>query len=62
MERALNNDLLSSAKVGVRFNEAYDFDAMTNNLTLKASTELASNFTDISYVKSKFFSRYSFPI
>ena len=62
MERALNNDELSSAKVGVRFNEAYDFDAMTNNLTLKASTELASNFTDISYVKSKFFSRYSIPI
>ena len=62
MERALNNDKLSSAKIGVRFNEAYDFDAMTNNLTLKASTELASNFTDISYLKSKFFSRYSIPI
>ena len=62
MESALNNDELYSAKVGVKFNEAYDLEAMTNNLTLKASTELASNFTDISYLKTKFFSRYSVPL
>ena len=62
MERSLNNDKLASVKFGVRYNEAFDLDAMTNNLTLKVSSELASNFTDISYLKTKFFSRYSFPI
>ncbi len=62
MERSLNNDDLFSAKIGVKYNKAYDFEAMTHNISLKASTELASNFTDLTYLKSKFFSRYSFPL
>jgi len=62
MERALNNDELCTAKLGFKFNEAYDFEAMSHNISLKASSELASNFTDISYIKTKFFSRYSLPI
>lgn len=62
MERSLNNDELYSAKLGLKFNEAYDFEAMTHNVTVKASTEVSSNFTDLSYLKSKFFTRYSLPL
>jgi hypothetical protein len=35
---------------------------MTHNLTVKASTEVSSNFTDLSYLKTKLFSRYSLPL
>lgn len=61
MERSLNNDELYSAKLGLRINKAYDHEVMTHNLSFKASSELASNFTDVSYVKTKIFTRYSKP-
>jgi hypothetical protein len=53
---------LVSAKVGVRINRAYDFDFMTHNLSLKATSELASNLTDSKFIKSKIFTRYSMPL
>ena len=31
---------------------------MKNILTFNASTEVSSNFTDVKYIKSKFFARY----
>lgn len=33
MERALNNDVLYSAKVGLKINRPYDFDFLWNNLS-----------------------------
>jgi len=62
MDRAINNDELASAKVGIRINKAYDKEYMTHNLSFKATQEVASNFTESSFAKSKVFLRYSRPI
>ena len=43
-------------------NEAYDQDFMMHNLSFKATQEVASNFTESSFAKTKVFVRYSKPI
>jgi len=62
MDRALNNDQLYTAKVGVKFNKAIDQDNMEHNLTVRASQEVASNFTEGAFTRSKVFIRYTKPI
>lgn len=62
MKRALNSDFLYTAKVGINLNKVYDFETLSNNLTMRVSQEISSNFTDTSFLKTKFFIRYLFPI
>ena len=58
MEHALGNDQIYNARIGFRFNQAFDKDMLLHNASVKASTEVASNYTDSKYLKSKFFARY----
>jgi hypothetical protein len=37
MDRAINNDQLVSAKVGIKLNEAYDQDFLQHTLSFKAT-------------------------
>ena len=60
MENALGGDNLYVARLGLRFNEVYDMMLLTNCLTMRASTEVASNFEDTKFMRAKFFTRYIF--
>ena len=62
LERALNNDQLYTAKIGIKYNKAYDHEDLEHTLTLRASHEVASNFTESAFTRSKVFLRYSKPI
>lgn len=58
MERALKSDKLFAVKSGLKLNKPYDHDALGQNFSFQASTEIATNFSDISYQKTKFFTRF----
>lgn len=60
MENALGGDKLYVARLGLKFNEVYDPLFANNCLTVRASTEMASNFEDTRFLKAKLFTRYLF--
>lgn len=62
MERSLNHDKIYSAQLGFRINQPFDHDFMTHNLTLRGSSEVASNLIDNQYIKTKLFVRYLFAV
>lgn len=58
MERALSSDTLYSAKLGAKTNYFFRPQRQVESvLTLNASTEIASNFSDSTFHRSKFFAR-----
>ncbi|CDW76578.1 UNKNOWN [Stylonychia lemnae] len=58
MENALGGDTMHSAKFGLRFNLPIDASELSNNLCIRASTEVDTNHEDIKYLKAKLFTRY----
>ena len=59
MDHALNSDILYTTKVGVKYNIPFDYEFLTNTLSVSASAEASSNFTDAKFLKGKFFARYT---
>jgi hypothetical protein len=58
MERSINHDKIYTAQLGFRISKPFNHDFLTHNLILRGSSELASNFIDNQYLKSKLFMRY----
>ena len=58
MERSLCSDRIQTAKVGITINKPFDHDLCTHNLTVKASSEVSSDYLNTSFVKTKLFVRY----
>ncbi len=44
MENAIGNDQLYSARLGVKYNKALDYEYLCNTISMKASGEIVSNF------------------
>jgi hypothetical protein len=59
MQRALNNDKIFTTKLGVKLGEVFDRTFLQNSYLITASTEASSNFNDQSFLKHKFFTRYT---
>ena len=61
LEQSAVDDTLYSARLGINFLNFLHGDTSKENYLLKASTEACSNFTEISYLRHKFFFRYIVP-